>query len=74
MARRRLPKELKEGEAHVPWQAIAGIGGVLRHDYHETYPSILWETCQKDLKTLKEAVGRIARQVSTVPHGKSKSA
>jgi uncharacterized protein with HEPN domain len=25
-ASRRLPKELKEGEAHVPWRAIAGIG------------------------------------------------
>jgi hypothetical protein len=27
-ASRRLPKELKEGEAHVPWRAIAGIGNV----------------------------------------------
>ena len=73
-ASRRLPKELKEGEAHVPWRAIAGIGNVLRHDYHETYPTILWETCQKDLKTLKEAVGRIARRVSTVPRRKPKKA
>ena len=73
-ASRRLPKELKEGEAHVPWRAIAGIGNVLRHDYHETYPTILWETCQKDLKTLKEAVSRIARRVSTVPRGKPRKA
>jgi uncharacterized protein with HEPN domain len=73
-ASRRLPKELKEGEAHVPWRAIAGIGNVLRHDYHETYPTILWETCQKDLETLKEAVGRIARRVSTVPRRKPKKA
>ena len=73
-ASRRLPKELKGGEAHVPWRAIAGIGNVLRHDYHETYPTILWETRQKDLKTLKDAVGRIARRVSTVPRRKPKKA
>jgi uncharacterized protein with HEPN domain len=38
-ASRRLPEELKEGEAQIPWRAIAGIGNVLRHDYHETYSS-----------------------------------
>ena len=36
-----------------------GIGNVLRHDYHETYPTVLWDTCNKDLKPLKDAVLRI---------------
>src|ERR1700687_3388932 len=58
-ARRRLPEELKLDEARIPWRAIAVIGNVLRHDYHEAYPAVLWDPCQKDLKPLKEAVLRI---------------
>lgn len=63
-ASRRLPEELKLDEACIPWRAIAGIGNVLRHDYHEAYPTILWDTCQKDLKPLKEAVLRIGAVVA----------
>jgi uncharacterized protein with HEPN domain len=58
-ASRRLPNEYKDREAQIPWRAIAGIGNVLRHDYHETYPTVLWDTCEKDLKPLKDAVLRI---------------
>jgi uncharacterized protein with HEPN domain len=62
-ASRRLPSEYKDREAQISWRAIAGIGNVLRHDYHDTYPSILWETCQKDLKPLKDAVVRIGSAI-----------
>jgi uncharacterized protein with HEPN domain len=58
-ASRRLPNEYKDREVQIPWRAIAGIGNVLRHDYHETYPTVLWDTCEKDLKPLKDAVLRI---------------
>ena len=63
-ASRRLPEELKVDEAHIPWRAIAGIGNVLRHDYHDTYPTVLWDTCQKDLMSLKNAVVRIGAVVA----------
>jgi uncharacterized protein with HEPN domain len=55
---------LKLDEARIPWRAIAGIGNVLLHDYHEAYPTVLWDTCQKDLKPLKEAVLRIGAVVA----------
>jgi len=58
-ASRRLPNEYKDREVQISWRAIAGIGNVLRHDYHETYPTVLWDTCEKDLKPLKDAVLRI---------------
>jgi uncharacterized protein with HEPN domain len=58
-ASRRLPNEYKDREMQIPWRAIAGIGNILRHDYHETYPTVLWDTCEKDLKSLKDAVLRI---------------
>ena len=65
-ASHRLPNELKEYQAHIPWRAIAGIGNVLRHDYHETYPTVLWDTCNKDLKPLKDAVERIEKRIDTL--------
>lgn len=63
-ASRRLPDHLRETEPDIPWKAIAGIGNVLRHDYHRSYPEVLWQTCRKDLKPLKEAVERIRRRLA----------
>jgi uncharacterized protein with HEPN domain len=62
-ASRRLPSELKEQEAYIPWRAIAGIGNVLRHEYHDTYPTVLWDTCKKDLTPLHDAILRIAGRI-----------
>jgi uncharacterized protein with HEPN domain len=63
-ASRRLPNEYKDKEAGIPWRAFAGIGNVLWHDYHDTYPTVLWDTCKKDLRPLKEAVLRIEAVVA----------
>ncbi len=71
-ASRRLPLELKGQEPSIPWQAIAGVGNILRHDYHETYPTVLWETCKKDVKPLKDAIGRIGTRVGAVRRRKAK--
>ena len=62
-ASRRLPEECKAWETNIPWRAIAGIGNVLRHEYHHTYPTVLWDTCKKDLTPLKDAMLRIARRM-----------
>ena len=37
-ASRHLPRHAKEREPDIPWDAIAGIGNVLRHDYHRSDP------------------------------------
>jgi uncharacterized protein with HEPN domain len=65
-ASRRIPKKLKDDEGHISWRAIAGIGNVLRHDYHDTYPTVLWDTCEKDLRPLKEAVERIGAVIAGI--------
>ena len=62
-ASRGLPQEVKDTEQDIPWKAIAGIGNVLRHDYHRTYPVVLWETVEKDLGPLKAAVERIQHYI-----------
>ncbi|MGH7108052.1 MAG: HepT-like ribonuclease domain-containing protein [Acetobacteraceae bacterium] len=58
-ASRRLPQTAKDADSDIAWRDIAGIGNVIRHDYHETYPTILWETCIKDLQPLKSALSRM---------------
>src|SRR5688572_13134886 len=65
-ASRRLPTEMKEKEANIPWKEIAGIGNILRHEYHLTYSTVLWDTCRKDLKPLKEAIERISKRIGAV--------
>ena len=63
-ASRRLPTHLKDEENDIAWTAIAGIGNILRHDYHRSHPSVVWETCKKDLEPLKTAVIRIRGRIS----------
>lgn len=60
-ASRHLPEHLKAQEDKIGWRSIAGIGNVLRHDYRDSEPAILWEICRRDLKPLKAAVTRIRR-------------
>jgi uncharacterized protein with HEPN domain len=62
-ASRRVPQALKDAEGQIPWRAIAGIGNVIRHDYHDTYPTVLWQTCAKDLKPLDAALKRIRAMI-----------
>ena len=42
-ATRHLPAELKLKYPDIPWQPIAGIGNVLRHDYDIVDERIIWE-------------------------------
>lgn len=63
-ASRRLPQAAKDIEARIPWRAIAGIGNIIRHDYHDTYPAVLWDTCAKDLQPLKSALTHIRSMIA----------
>lgn len=55
-ASRRLPDEAKARHPGIPWKDVAGIGNILRHDYHEISAPILWETCRHQLAPLKKAL------------------
>lgn len=67
---RRLPQAVKNAESQIPWRDIAGIGNVIRHDYHDTYPSLLWKTCTRDLQPLKSALVRIRAMLAAANGGK----
>ncbi|HWF01294.1 MAG TPA: HepT-like ribonuclease domain-containing protein [Caulobacteraceae bacterium] len=40
----------------VPWSQIAGIGNILRHEYHRVEPAIIWNITKAHLPALAEAV------------------
>ena len=52
-ASRRLPDDLKNRYPDIPWKKIAGIGNILRHDYDEVSPRVLWNMAHNDLSPLE---------------------
>ena len=56
-ASRRLSDGLKARHPNIPWPKVAGIGNVLRHEYEDVSPPVLWKVAREDLAVL-EAVCR----------------
>ena len=53
-ASRHLTDELKARHPEIPWQKVAGIGNVLRHDYESIAAPIMWRLAQADLPALEK--------------------
>lgn len=54
-ASRHLPDDLKACHPEIPWQKVAGIGNILRHNYESIAAAILWKLAQADLPILEKA-------------------
>jgi uncharacterized protein with HEPN domain len=54
-ASRHLPPELKSRHPEIPWQKVAGIGNVLRHDYESIAAAVMWKLARNDLDALEQA-------------------
>jgi uncharacterized protein with HEPN domain len=48
-ATRRIPDEVKAIRPEVRWSSIAGIGNVLRHEYHTVSNKIVGMWCKRNL-------------------------
>jgi uncharacterized protein with HEPN domain len=59
-ASRRIPEDAKALHPEIPWRAVAGVGNILRHEYHATAPRIVWNVVTGDLPSLRKAVAAIA--------------
>ncbi|MHB8283938.1 MAG: HepT-like ribonuclease domain-containing protein [Caulobacteraceae bacterium] len=55
-ASRSIPDELKAKFPSVPWHQIAGIGNILRHEYHRVEPAIIWNITKVHLPVLSSSV------------------
>lgn len=52
-ASRRLADDLKARHPEIPWQKVAGIGNVLRHDYATVAAPLMWKLARADLPALE---------------------
>ena len=57
-ASRRLTDELKARHPEIPWQKVAGIGNVLRHNYEGISAPVMWKLVQDGFLTPLERVWR----------------
>jgi uncharacterized protein with HEPN domain len=53
-ASRHLTAELKARHPEIPWQMVAGIGNVLRHNYEGVAAPVMWKLAQADLGALEK--------------------
>jgi uncharacterized protein with HEPN domain len=55
-ASRHVPDQLKNMHPNIRWRSIAGIGNVLRHEYHAISDKVIWKVIKDELPPLKAAV------------------
>ncbi len=51
-ASRSLPASLKARHPDIPWPKIAAVGNILRHEYRQIAPPLLWDIVQHHLAPL----------------------
>jgi uncharacterized protein with HEPN domain len=67
-ASRHLPDDLKARNPGIPWQKVAGIGNILRHNYESIAAPVLWKLVQADLPALEKA----CRSELVAAHGRDR--
>ena len=65
-ASRHLTDEMKARHPEIPWQKVAAIGNVLRHNYEKIAAPVIWKLAQPGLPVL-EKVCRVELDVEGRP-------
>jgi uncharacterized protein with HEPN domain len=52
-ASRRLTDQMKGRRPEVPWQKVAGIGNILRHEYENVSAPVIWALGKGELSVLE---------------------
>ncbi len=66
-ASRHLPDELKSRYPYPRWRHVAGIGNVLRHEYHRVEDRIVWTVVQDELPSLKVHLEAMRTEIGNAP-------
>jgi uncharacterized protein with HEPN domain len=62
-ASRRLPAAMKAKHPEIPWERVAAIGNVFRHEYDEISPPLVWTVIKDHLPALERAVDSLIREI-----------
>jgi uncharacterized protein with HEPN domain len=63
-ASRRLTDDLRDRHPEIPWQRVAGIGNILRHNYERVAADVLWSIAHDHLPELEKVCREeMAREV-----------
>ncbi len=70
-ATKRIPQDVRDKYAEVPWRSMAGIRDKLIHDYMTVNLEVVWKTVTEDLPALLPQIRRIMEDAgkSQVPQG-----
>lgn len=55
-ASRRLPADLLDAHPGIPWARIRAIGNILRHEYDDVYPAVIWTIATEHTAGLRAAI------------------
>jgi uncharacterized protein with HEPN domain len=66
-ASRRLPQEWKDRHPTIPWQKIAGIGNIYRHDYDDIETHMVWKTVTESLPPLRVVIEEEIKKLEAEP-------
>jgi len=67
-ASRHLTDALKGRHPEIPWNKVAGIGNVLRHDYGNVAAPIMWTLVRENLPPLE----RVCREELAAEHARER--
>jgi uncharacterized protein with HEPN domain len=59
-----LPAELKETQPTIPWAQIVSFGNLLRHEYRDVDPAIVWRIVHEDLPKLTVAAEQMLAKLA----------
>lgn len=62
-ASRHIPEAMKATHPEVRWRALAGVGNILRHEYHRISDKVVWDAVHHDLPPLLAAVAAMRRDL-----------
>jgi uncharacterized protein with HEPN domain len=61
-AARHVPESVAQNYPEIPWLLIQGMRNHIVHGYYQVDPTIVWETCQNDLKPLIEPLRKMQHE------------
>ncbi len=64
---KRVPPEVRDAHAHIPWQRIAGLRDILIHQYFAIDVDIVWDIVQNKVPELRRQIEALLSGTGEAP-------